>query len=108
MNKKELEMTMGVYKDRPTESSLRDSVKIGYDYELYMSIGGTRRDHFSVKLKDADTNIDIPRELKSIWGPNGAADLKKWLKDNHTNNMKYGLEYWFKKIDDFVDAISNN
>ena len=108
MNKKELEMTMGVYKDKPTESSLRDPIQIGHDYELYMSIGGTSRDYFSVKLKDADTNIDIPRELKTIWGPNGATDLKEWLKANHANNMKGGLDRWFKQIDDFVDAISND
>ena len=105
MNKKELKMAMGMYDDRPTESALKDPISIGKDYELYLDIHSDG-DHFSVKLKDADTTIAMPRELKSIWGPNGAADLKAWLKDNHANNMKDGLDYWFKKIDDYLDAIS--
>ena len=107
MNKKELEMAMGVYKDKPTESELKNPISIGCDYELFMNIH-TNRDHFNVKLRDADTNIDMPRELKSIWGPQGAADLKAWLKDNYADKMKGGLDYWFKRIDDFVNAITNN
>lgn len=107
MNKKELEMAMGLYKDKPTESEHSNPISIRRDYELYMSIH-TNRDHFSVKLRDADTNLYVPRELRTIWGPNDADDLKKWLKDNHADKMKGGLDSWFKQIDDFVDAISNN
>nr|DAY42373.1 MAG TPA: hypothetical protein [Caudoviricetes sp.] len=104
MNKKELEFATGVHKDKLTESELRDPISVGYDYELYMTIKNDSC--FTVKLKDGDVNVDIPRELKTIWGPNGAADLKAWLKDNHTNNMKDGLDYWFKKIDKCVEIIS--
>lgn len=106
MNKRELEFAMGVYRnERPTESALRDPISIGYDYELYLSIGSDG-DHFSVKLKDADTNINVPRELRSIWGPNGASDLKAWLKANHADKMKGGLDRWFKEIDQCLDIIS--
>lgn len=106
MNKQELKMAMGVYgNDRPTESALRDPISIGHDYELYLSIH-SNGDRFSVKLLDANTSITVPREVRIIWGPDGASDLKAWLKNNHANNMKDGLDYWFKEIDSCVEAIS--
>ena len=83
----------------------KEPINVGKDYELIMSID-INGHSFSVKLYDANKRLSVPKELSNIGNKTGASLLKSWLKDNHSNRMKGGLEIWFKKIDAYLATIT--